>query len=113
MWYEFLIEGLKTFAGEIIGLILIAVFFWKFPKLKDFIERWKPKKNNTEDIRQVIKETGKLYTSCEKPAPRLKGSVHGQEAGTINPGEEILQARDAETHTGRTAYFPAYVLEEE
>ena len=51
MWYEFLIEGLKKFAGEIIGLILIAVFFWKFPKLKDFVDQWNP--NNPNRVKPV------------------------------------------------------------
>ena len=33
MWYEFLLEGLKNFAGEIIGTLLLIFVLWAFPGL--------------------------------------------------------------------------------
>lgn len=39
MWFEVLFEGVKNFAGEIIGAILIAIFWWKFPRLRGWVRR--------------------------------------------------------------------------
>ncbi len=57
MWYEFLLEGLKKFSGEIIGLILLAVFWRKFPKLWDWVSKYrKPKKDDNTEVMQTLME---------------------------------------------------------
>ena len=57
MWYEFLLEGLKKFSGEIIGLILLAVFWRMFPRLWDWVSKYrKPKKDNNTEVMQILME---------------------------------------------------------
>ena len=39
MWFDFIVEGLKKFAGEIIGAVLIIVALRFFPKLKSLFTK--------------------------------------------------------------------------
>ena len=52
MWVEFVLAGVKKFAGEIIGLILLAIFWRMFPRLRDWAMKYKtPTKDNADDAK--------------------------------------------------------------
>ena len=58
MWFEFLLEGLKKFAGEIIGTLLLIFVLWAFPGLRSLFMKYKsPKKNDNEaNVEQLLKD---------------------------------------------------------
>ena len=56
MWYEFLLEGLKKFSGEIIGLILLAVFWRMFPGLRNWFKTLKKDDAADADVRQALEQ---------------------------------------------------------
>ena len=56
MWYEFLLEGLKKFSGEIIGLILLAVFWRMFPGLRNWFKKLKKDDADDVDVRQALEK---------------------------------------------------------
>lgn len=59
MWYEFLLEGLKKFSGEIIGLILLAVFWRMFPGLRNWFKTLKKDDADDVDVRQALEKIQK------------------------------------------------------
>ena len=61
MWYKFLFEGLKNFAGEIIGVILFTLVLWVFPGLRSLFTKYKnlKKDDNDTDIQQLLKDLEK------------------------------------------------------
>ena len=54
MWLEFLLEGVKKFSGEIIGLILLAVFWRMFPGLRNWFKTLKKDDADDVDVRQAL-----------------------------------------------------------
>ena len=54
MWYEFLLEGLKKFSGEIIGLILLAVFWRMFPGLRNWFKKLKKDDADDADVKEAL-----------------------------------------------------------
>ena len=74
MWYEFLLEGLKKFAGEIIGVLLLVAFLYFFPNLRSlFTDYTLPGKEEHTEIqkeRELHKqEEGSLKTEKPKLPP--------------------------------------------
>ena len=64
MWYEFLLEGLKKFAGEIIGIVLITVVLSMFPGLRNLFTRYKKlKKEDADDadVRQALERIQRQF----------------------------------------------------
>ncbi|MBQ7216251.1 MAG: hypothetical protein IJS39_09745, partial [Synergistaceae bacterium] len=58
MWLEILLEGLKKFAGEIIGVVLLVVVLGTFPSVRSWFTKYKKlKKGDDEtDIQQALRE---------------------------------------------------------
>ena len=72
MGIKFLFEGLKNFAGEIIGLILIAIFWRMFPRLRDWLSKLKKDDADDTDVMQTLENIQKQLEaqSQEKPKNR-------------------------------------------
>lgn len=49
MWFEFLLEGLKNFAGEFIGIVLFTAALWAFPGLRNLFTKYKSLKKDDND----------------------------------------------------------------
>ena len=58
MWLEFLIEGLKNFAGEIIGVLLFTFVLSMFPGVRKLFTKYRELKKDDDDmdIQQVIRD---------------------------------------------------------
>ena len=97
MWYEFLLAGLKKFAGEIIGLILIAAFWRMFPRLWKFVSQYRSQKK--DDNAGVMQALDKIQRQLEarhenvKPAAPQKSDEEAQHRAEI---ERQLEAERRE-----------------
>ena len=83
---------------EIIGIILIAVFWWKFPKLKEFVEEHiKLKEDNTAKIQQVIREEFQAHHDSVKPEDTQKAEEKQRQLEEeIRRREEALRQAEAQ-----------------
>ena len=97
MWYEFLLAGLKKFAGEIIGLILIAAFWRMFPRLWKFVSQYRSqKKDDNAGVRQTLEKIQRQLEARHenvKPAAPQKSDEEARRRAKI---ESQLEAERRE-----------------
>ncbi|MBQ9404893.1 MAG: hypothetical protein IJU15_07905, partial [Synergistaceae bacterium] len=83
---EIIFEGIKKFAGEIIGVVLLACFLWFFPSLKSlFTEHTFPEKNESQS------EIQRELESHRKEEERLKEELKRHEEAL-----RVAEAKKAE-----------------
>ncbi|MBQ9434355.1 MAG: ankyrin repeat domain-containing protein [Synergistaceae bacterium] len=73
---EILLEGIKKFAGGIIGGLLMALFLWFFPNLRSMFTEYKLPQESTPEIHsehesQNQKEAGQIHVSQEQKQPAV------------------------------------------
>ena len=80
MWYEFLLEGLKKFAGEIIGLALIAFALWAFPGLRSLFTKVKKlKKDDAEAELERVREVQRSIEAQRQEQERIRAEIQNKE----------------------------------
>ena len=72
MWYEFLLEGVKKFAGEIIGIILFTVVLSFFPGLRDLFRKYKKLKKDDADDADVKEALERIQRQLEARQENIK-----------------------------------------
>ena len=81
MWWEFIVEGLKKFTGEIIGVVLLTLVLWAFPGLRSLFTRYrKLKKDDTESEIERVREVQRSIEAQRKEEERLKEALKEAEA---------------------------------
>ena len=89
---EIIFEGIKKFAGEIIGVVLLTCFLWFFPSLKSlFTEHTFPEKNEAQtEIQQELE-------AHRQEEERLKEELKRREEAL-----RVAEAKRAEEATQKT-----------
>ena len=72
MWYEFLLGGLKKFAGEIIGVILLAIFWRMFPRLWAWVSQYKTQKKDDADVMQALEKVQSQLDAERREKERIQ-----------------------------------------
>ncbi len=86
---EIIFEGIKKFAGEIIGVVLLACFLWFFPSLKSlFTEHTFTEKNESQS------EIQRELEAHRKEEERLKEELKRREEA-LKAAEEAKQKAEA------------------
>ena len=81
MWFEFIVEGLKRFIGEIIGIVLLTLVLWMFPGLRSLFKKYKKlKKDDTEAEIERVREVQRSIEAQRKEEERLKEALKETEA---------------------------------
>ena len=76
MWSEFIVEGLKKFTGEIIGIVLLTFVLWAFPGLRSLFTKYKKlKKDDTEAEIERVREVQRSIEAQRKEEERLKEAL--------------------------------------
>lgn len=91
---EIIFEGIKKFAGEIIGVVLIACFLWFFPSLKSlFTEHTFPEKNESQS--EIQRELEAHRKEEERLKEELKRHEEALKATEAKKAEESQQKTEA------------------
>ena len=92
-FWEIVFEGIKKFAGELIGVVLIASFLWFFPSLKSlFTEHSFPQKD--EPQAEIHRELESRQEE-ERQREELKRREEALRAAEAKKAEEPLRAAEA------------------
>lgn len=91
---EIIFEGIKKFAGEIIGVVLLASFLWFFPSLKSlFTEHTFPEKNESQS--EIQRELEAHRKEEERLKEELKRHEEALKAEEAKKAEEARQKTEA------------------
>ena len=75
---EIIIEGLKKFAGEIIGVVLLACFLWAFPSFRSLFDKYKfSEQNESHTEAQKLTESKQETTEAKKQFDRGRNYYYG------------------------------------
>ena len=104
MWHKFLLEGLKKFAGEIIGVLLLVAFLYFFPNFRSlFTDYTLPGKEKQTEIQREL-ELHKQEE--ERLRAELKRREDAQSEAERKKSEEARQVAE-KTKTTLTTKCPA------
>ena len=101
MFYEVILEGIKKFAGEIIGVVLLIIVLKKFNWLRSLFGEYK---NLTED------RYNKQSEQSKRPAMSDKDFVNLCKSGNVSEIEEAIKNGadvNAKSNRGITALMGA------
>ncbi|MBR0278696.1 MAG: hypothetical protein IJQ75_01780, partial [Synergistaceae bacterium] len=123
MWFEFLLEGLKNFAGEIISFLLFIFVMWQFPLLRSLYEKYKKLKKNDNDtnIEQVLKDleeqrkkeaSKRAELELELEKKRHEEALRAQQAEEAKRRAEIERQLEAERQERERILAEAKLREE-
>ena len=97
MWFEFLLEGLKKFSGEIIGLILLAIFWRMFPKMWAWVSEYRnTKKNDNAEVRQALEKIQRQLEARQENVKTVAPQKSDEEAQRRAEIESQLEAERRE-----------------
>ncbi|MBR0168059.1 MAG: hypothetical protein IJQ08_05265, partial [Synergistaceae bacterium] len=120
MWYEFWLEGLKKFAGEIIGTLLFIFVMWAFPWLRDKYKKLKKSDNDT-DVGQLLKDieeqrkkeaSKRAELELELEKKRHEEALRAQQAEEAKRRAEIQRQLEAERQERERILAEAKLREE-
>ncbi|MBR1657225.1 MAG: hypothetical protein IJ697_02000 [Synergistaceae bacterium] len=81
MWKECIVEGLKKFAGEIIGVLLLVLVLWAFPSVRELFREYENlKEHNSQTEIERPSEVQPSTEAQHEEAERLKEALNKAEA---------------------------------
>lgn len=112
-FWEIIFEGLKKFAGEIIGALLLAVLLYCFPNLRSLITDYVFPKNDEaqtniqQELEQHRKEEERLKEELRRKEEALREAEEARRKTELNRQHEASKATAQNSTPAQTPKRPA------
>ncbi len=103
MFYEIMLEGVKKFAGEIIGVVLLVIVLKKFNWIRSLFGEYKNLQEDSGNKQEIIQQSPE---EAKRPIMSDKDFVNLWKSGNVSEIEEAINNGvnvNAKNNTGFTA----------